>query len=144
MSDLPALDHHPLAVWDEPVSERRPPTASVLATLEWRQAAGFAFILAGAIAILVAWWGVSGTLDPGKQMPYLASGGLGGAAAVAIGVTLLISYEHARDRAALATILRRLDDLEGRLPALGKTNGDAANESSPARRAPTPRKRAAR
>ena len=34
MSDLPALDHHPLAVWDEPVSERRPPTAGVLATLE--------------------------------------------------------------------------------------------------------------
>lgn len=83
--------------------------------LDWRQALGGALVAVGAVAIITAWWGISGTLDPGKQMPYLGSGGIGGAALIALGVTLLISYEHVRDRAALAEVLDRLEQLEARL-----------------------------
>ncbi len=36
------------------------------------------FALAGAVAEFIGYWGVSGTLDTGKQLPYLISGGVGG------------------------------------------------------------------
>lgn len=76
------------------------------------QLLGGALIAGGIVSVVVAWFGISGTLDPGKQMPYLVSGGLGGALAVAIGVVMLVSDEHARDRDALAELLDRLDALD--------------------------------
>jgi hypothetical protein len=48
-------------------------------------------------------------------MPYLASGGIGGAALIAIGVTVYISWEHVQDRAALSVLLQRLDEVESTL-----------------------------
>jgi hypothetical protein len=109
-----AIERHPLLAGPGPAAAR-PLSAGPLASLDWRQALGGAFILAGVVAVMVAWFGISGTLDPGKQMPYLASGGIGGAALIALGVTLLLSFEHARDRAALAEVLDRLERLEQRL-----------------------------
>ena len=86
-----------------------------LESLDWRQALGGALIVLGMLAIIVSWFGVSGTLDPGEQMPYISSGGFGGSALIAIGVTLLISFEHSRDRDALAQVLDELDDVRSRL-----------------------------
>ncbi|MFZ6003225.1 MAG: hypothetical protein ACOYXM_04760 [Actinomycetota bacterium] len=112
------LAEHPLS---SPGDERRgvaSPTRwrpSGAGRLDWRQSLGGGLVAVGAVAIIIAWWGISGTLDPGKQMPYLGSGGIGGAALIALGVTLLISYEHVRDRAALAEVLDRLEALEARL-----------------------------
>ena len=63
------------------------------------------------VAVIIGWFGVSGTLEPGEQMPYISSGGFGGAALIAIGVTLIVSYEHVRDRDALRQVL---DELERR------------------------------
>jgi hypothetical protein len=82
-----------------------------LQSLDWRQAVGGALVVLGMLGIIIAWFGVSGTLDPGEQMPYISSGGFGGAALIAVGVTLLISFEHARDRDALAQVLDELDEL---------------------------------
>jgi hypothetical protein len=62
-------------------------------------------------------------------MPYLASGGVGGAALIAIGITLVVSYEHASDRAALEQLLDRFDSLEARLSGGASSaarNGEAA------------------
>lgn len=84
-------------------------------SLDWRQALGIGLIVLGIISVIVAWYGVSGTLDPGKQMPYISSGGFGGAVLIAIGVTLLSSFDHARDRAALEVILDRLDAIDWRI-----------------------------
>jgi hypothetical protein len=103
------LEHHPLAPIRQVVGGGR---------LPWRQVVGWLLMIGGAIAVLVAWHGISGTVDPGEQMPYLASGGLGGAAAIAIGAVLLIACEHARDRAALGLVLQRIDELERRLDRL--------------------------
>jgi hypothetical protein len=64
------------------------------------------------VAIIIAWWQISGTPHPGEQMPPFASGGLGGAALVAIGVLLLNSFEHAQDRQALFEVLERIDEVE--------------------------------
>lgn len=89
-----------------------------LNTLDWRQAVGGGLIGLGMLGIVVAWFGVSGTLDPGKQMPYISSGGFGGSALIAIGVTLLVSFEHIRDREALRDVLDDLDDVRAQLDAL--------------------------
>lgn len=86
-----------------------------IGSLDWRQALGIGLIVLGIISVIVAWYGVSGTLDPGKQMPYISSGGFGGAALIAIGVTLLSSFDHARDRAALEVVLDRLDAIDWRI-----------------------------
>lgn len=81
-------------------------------SIHLRQVVGGIFIFGGVLAVIVSWFGISGTLDPGKQMPYLISGGIGGAMAVAIGVTLLISNEHARDRDSLDELYGRLEAME--------------------------------
>ena len=108
MSDV-ILEHHPLAPAGHLVERGRPP---------WRQVVGWLLMIGGAIAVLVAWYGISGTVDPGEQMPYLASGGLGGAAAIGVGAVLVVACEHARDRAALGLVLQRIDELERRLDTL--------------------------
>lgn len=115
-SDAVALAHHRLLARGS--AAVRPPSAP--GSLDWRQAAGGALLTLGFLAILIAWYGVSGTLDPGKQMPYISSGGFGGAALIALGVTLLVAYEHVRDRAALREVLSELDALRSRLEALDR------------------------
>ena len=90
-----------------------------LQSLDWRQAVGGALVILGMLGIIIAWFGVSGTLDPGEQMPYISSGGFGGAALIAVGVTMLISFEHTRDRDALAQVLDELDELRHRLDSQG-------------------------
>lgn len=126
-ADSDEIDHHPLhsGVTDpdhavETSVRRRPERATLgaLNTLDWRQAVGGGLIGLGMLGIVVAWFGVSGTLDPGKQMPYISSGGFGGSALIAIGVTLLVSFEHIRDREALADVLDELDELRHRLDAV--------------------------
>jgi hypothetical protein len=101
----------------------RPSVPGSLQSLDWRQAAGGALVVLGMLGIIIAWFGVSGTLDPGEQMPYISSGGFGGAALIAVGVTMLISFEHTRDRDALAEVLEELDELRQRLDSQGSAGG---------------------
>ena len=124
MTDIHTLDDHPLAVAGEhehaPASAKPSPRGLPFSTrrggaTDWRQSAGFGAIGIGAIGIVVSWFQIAGEREIWKQLPYLASGGVGGAAAIAIGIALLIAYEHCADRAALDVVLDRLDDLDGRL-----------------------------
>jgi len=147
------LDEHPLrSTGSEPDHREAARTArwrpSGAGRLDWRQAAGGALVAVGAVAIIIAWWGISGTLDPGKQMPYISSGGFGGAALIALGVTLLVAYEHARDRAALRDVLSELDAVRSQLEALDSdlarsaptkpaSNGAGRSTSRAARRSST-------
>lgn len=127
---------------------RRSPVPAPQGSLDWRQAAGGALVGLGFIATIVAWYGVSGTLDPGEQMPYISSGGFGGAALIALGVTLLVGFEHARDRAALRDVLDELDAVRADLASLdralqqaqpaGSTNGTAP-KTTPGAKAATSR-----
>ncbi|MFP5580095.1 MAG: hypothetical protein ACLGIZ_17935, partial [Acidimicrobiia bacterium] len=87
----PSFDVHPLGTLEaEPTpTSRRVPAEPVarnairssvpgsLQSLDWRQAAGGALVVLGMLGIIIAWFGVSGTLDPGEQMPYISSGGFG-------------------------------------------------------------------
>lgn len=136
-----AFEAHPLgalAAEPSPATTRRAPaepvagvrrvparvsTVGSLQSLDWRQAAGGALVVLGMLGIIIAWFGVSGTLDPGEQMPYISSGGFGGAALIAVGVTMLISFEHTRDRDALAEVLEELDELRQRLDSQSSAGG---------------------
>jgi hypothetical protein len=114
------LDRAPLSSGEAsaiPAVRTRTATVSVGGrVLDWRQALGGGLIVLGIIGILVAWFQIAGTAEVWKQMPYLASGGVGGAALIAIGITLVVAYEHASDRAALEQLMDRFDSLEARLP----------------------------
>lgn len=137
------LDQHALrAAPAADASVREPRRPAIGSNLDWRQALGGALIGLGAIALLIGWWGISGETEPWKQFPYLASGGIGGASLIAIGITLLVSFEHARDRAALWAVIDRIDDLEARLDATvlaaeeranGQLNDTASRRRRPAR-----------
>lgn len=125
-ADREALEEHPLSV--APLSsdaspERRSVIRGSVPALDWRQALGAALAVIGMIAIIIAWFGVSGTLDPGEQMPYISSGGFGGAALIAIGVTLYMANEHARDRDALRQVLDELDELRTQIEVLSEAAG---------------------
>lgn len=80
--------------------------------LDWRQALGAVLVLAGVVLLAVGWWGVSGTGQSFEQLPYFLSGGLGGGALVAAGLTVLIAYEHHLDRQAMSRLEARLREYE--------------------------------
>lgn len=47
----------------------------------------------GAFALFLGWQGASTTAYPAEQLPYIISGGIGGALVVVFGATLLISAD---------------------------------------------------
>jgi hypothetical protein len=98
---------------------------SHLKSVDLRQTLGLLALLAGFGAVVGAWVGVSGAGDTGSQLSYITSGGLGGAALIAVGVLLFVAYEHGRDRAALTTLADRLQHME---ESLEKALADRAKD----------------
>ncbi len=96
-------------------------------------------MVAGAIALLLGWYGVSGTFDPGEQMSYLVSGGLGGIFLAGVGAAL-VSSSNMRE----AT--RKIDDLQRGIDALTESVADlqralADGAAAPAAPAAAPARR---
>ena len=77
----------------------------------WDRATAAALALLGVLALILGWWGVSGTGVAAEQNPYLISGGLLGIALIGIGCTLWLSAD-------LQDEWRRLDAAEERLAKL--------------------------
>lgn len=80
--------------------------------LRRREVLAWGFTFAGMLTVGFGWYGISGEANTWRQLPYLLSGGVGGASLVAVGVALLVSSEHGRDRDALELVLDRLDSIE--------------------------------
>ena len=57
---------------------------------------GCAAVVLGAVLIMLAWYGASGTRDVTDQVPYLISGGLLGLALVVAGTGVVMRYSLAR------------------------------------------------
>lgn len=118
-----ALQDHPLTagVLDGVVDRRQMRRKGLY---DWRQLVGGALMFMGMTAILIAWYAIGGEDSVWRQLPYVTSGGIGGAGLIAIGVTLLISYEHSCDREAVAgmknSLLARIDELEGALASVSR------------------------
>lgn len=92
---------------------------------------GIAFVVAGAIAVAIGYWGVSGTLDPGKQLPYIISGGIGGVFLLGTGAAFLFSSELADARAQSRETQRLVRELGAEVRSLRETL-DAANVAAAA------------
>lgn len=74
--------------------------------------------IVGAVALLIGYFGVSGTLDPGKQLPYLISGGIGGLFLLGVAAALLFSADLGATRADLARLHDAIDELSDQIADL--------------------------
>lgn len=63
---------------------------------------GLLLVVAGAVAVLFGYIGASGTLDPSRQLPYIASGGIGGVFLLGVGAALFFSADLHQTRRELA------------------------------------------
>jgi hypothetical protein len=85
-----------------------------LLQLQWDRAAAVVCVLVGGLILVIGWFGASGTLDPGVQLPYIMSGGVGGVFFLGLGATLWLSSDL-RDEWC------KLDAIDETLKALGET-----------------------
>src|SRR5205807_3913973 len=83
-----------------------------------RPVVGWVLIGAGALAILIGYFGLSDRVLVAEQLPYLISGGIGGMAFVVVGGVLLATQDVRRDaerldqfEAALSVLQEKVDDL---------------------------------
>jgi hypothetical protein len=73
--------------------------------LQWDRASAWACVVAGVVCLIIGWFGVSGESLPGKQLPYIASNGLGGIFLLGTGAMLWLSAD-------LRDEWRKLDSIE--------------------------------
>lgn len=99
----------------------------------WDRALAVVLGIVGVVALILGWFGVSGTGLAAEQNPYIISGGLVGIALIAIGCTVWLSAD-------LQDEWRRLDALDERLGRLVEAPTAA---EAPARRRGDGRTRAA-
>jgi hypothetical protein len=90
----------------------------------------------GAVALLVGYFGVSGTLDPAKQLPYLISGGVGGLFLLGVAAALLFSADLGATRADIARLHDAVAELSDQITELqeGLAEAPAKAPARPARR----------
>lgn len=89
----------------------------------WDRALAVALVVAGVIALIIGWFGVSGTGLVAEQNPYLISAGLGGIALLIVGCTMWLSSD-------LQDEWRRMDAIEEQLLKLGeRTTPEPTNRS---------------
>ena len=72
---------------------------------QWDRVGAVVLVVAGALALLLGWIGISGALLPSEQLPYLLSGGLVGVFLLGVGTTMWLSAD-------LRDEWRKLDRLE--------------------------------
>lgn len=120
------LGSHPLL---RAAASHPPPGALRPRALAPQQVVGAALVLVGVVVMMLGWWGMSGTEDLLHQFSYLMSGGVIGVAVVAVGLTVLLGYEHARDRAGLTEVLARLDEIEAQVASFaGRAGTDSGRK----------------
>lgn len=78
----------------------------------WLQVVGAVLSALGVVAVIIGWFGVSGTDEVWRQVPYFVSGGIGGSCLISLGVLALLAYEHRQDRSYVADLLRQQQELE--------------------------------
>jgi hypothetical protein len=77
-----------------------------------------ALVVVGAIAEILGYLGVSGTIDPGEQLPYIISGGIGGLFILGVAAALLLSVDSRSIKADVANVADELAALRAEITAL--------------------------
>jgi hypothetical protein len=96
--------------------------------------------IAGAVALLIGYFGVSGTLDPAKQLPYLISGGVGGLFLLGVAAALLFSADLGATRADVARLSDAVAELSEQIAELQASLDERPAPAPAARRASTRRR----
>jgi hypothetical protein len=78
----------------------------------WRAVLAWILMAAGGVAILVAWYQVRDLPEVFLQMPYLISGGVGGAVLIGLGAALLITQDFRDDKQRLTELERKISEME--------------------------------
>ena len=105
---------------------------------------GWILVAIGALLMLIGYFGVSREAQPGKQIPYLVSGGIGGMFLAVLGAYFLGTQELRRDGGRLDRVEAMVEELHGALlrrpdapdptqPG-ASTNGSADAGAAPSRR----------
>jgi len=102
---------------------------------QWDRIGAWLCVLGGAVSLIVGYFGVSGTLDTGEQLPYVVSGGMVGLFLLGLGALLWLSADLRDEWRKLDAIDRHLVEA-GRLPAAA---GSAASTPSEDNGLVTPR-----
>jgi len=76
---------------------------------------GWILIGAGALVMLIGWFGVSRDALPGKQIPYLVSGGIGGVFLAVLGAYFLGTQEMRNDSGRLDRLEHMVEELHAAL-----------------------------
>ena len=94
--------------------QRRPPMRRAVWRWVWTSARGYVgwlLALAGAIALFVGWFGISGEALTAKQLPYLVSAGLTGIALFILAGVFLATDDVRRQFERITELERKVDDL---------------------------------
>lgn len=91
-----------------------------LTRAQWDRAAAVLFTVAGLIALLLGWIGVSGANAVVKQLPYIISGGIGGIALVGVGAALWVASDMRDEWSELRRLRLTVDRLESDRVALAQ------------------------
>ncbi len=91
----------------------------------WRAVVAWVLMLAGGIAILVGWYQVRDLPEVYLQMPYLISGGVGGAMLIGLGAALLITQDFRDDKQRLSALETKISELEDVVVAQAEIIGEA-------------------
>src|SRR5581483_4705770 len=79
---------------------------------EWDRLAGYAFVLAGALALVFVFVGVRHAADVIDEISYLVTGGIGGIFLLGVGATLLLSADLHDDFRKLHRVEEKLDRIQ--------------------------------
>ncbi len=94
-----------------------------LLALFWDRVAAVACIVVAVVVLIVGWVNVSATSDPGAQIPYVMSAGIGGLFLLWIGTTLWLSAD-------LRDEWRKLDVIDESLRRLAETESPPEAETT--------------
>lgn len=96
----------------------------------WDRVGAWLLVVAGAVVLIVGWFGISRTAYPAEQIPYIISGGLVGVFLLGLGAMLWLSADLRDEWRALKAIDRRLRELE-------ESSGPPDDRGRPTRRRTT-------
>jgi hypothetical protein len=82
------------------------------------QVAAIALAIAGLGALAIGWFGVSDKVEVWEQIPYLLSGGLGGAVLIGFAITAYVAHEHTEDRRTQVALEARIERMESDLTSM--------------------------